>query len=71
MPGLKHTPDMEKKAFSIEEFSNRWGWGRNTTYSLIAASKLKSVKIGARRVITADQEKEFADNLSKNPIIKI
>lgn len=60
-PNDKATTD--KRAFSIAEFSRRWGWGNNTTYNLINSGKLKSVKIGRRRVITAQQEADFAASL--------
>jgi excisionase family DNA binding protein len=63
MPALTCKPDIEKRAFSIDEFSKRWGWGRNTTYNLIGSGKLKSAKVGTRRVITTSQEAEFAANL--------
>ncbi len=53
----------DKRAFSIAEFSKRWGWGSNTTYNLINAGTLKSVKIGRRRIITAKQESDFAAEL--------
>ncbi len=50
---------IEKRAFSIDEFSKRWGWGRNTTYNLIACGELGSIKAGKRRLITAEQEEQF------------
>tara|TARA_R110000772_G_scaffold165646_1_gene277009 strand:- start:7729 stop:7947 length:219 start_codon:yes stop_codon:yes gene_type:complete len=54
-------PEVEKQAFSIEEWRARWGFGRNFTYDLIASGKLKSTKIGRKRIITARQDREFAD----------
>lgn len=57
------TTTTDKRAFSIAEFSERWGWGRNTTYTLINSGKLRSAKVGRRRVITAQQEAEFAAKL--------
>ena len=53
------TDTTKKRAFSIDEFSNRWGWGRNTTYNLIASGELGSIKVGKRRVITVEQEEAF------------
>jgi len=50
---------VEKRAYSIDEFSERWGWGRNTTYNLIARGELGSIKVGKRRVITLEQEEAF------------
>lgn len=64
MPKLKPaSPNTERRAFSVKEFSERWGWGENTTYNLINSGKLRSVKIGGRRVITAEHEAEFAAKL--------
>ena len=49
----------DKRALSIDEFSKRWGWGRNTTYNLIAKGELGSITAGKRRVITLEQEEAF------------
>ena len=57
------TDHTEKRAFSIDEFSDRWGWGRNTTYNLIASGDLKSMKVARRRVITREQEEEFRQRM--------
>jgi excisionase family DNA binding protein len=57
---LDKPQNTDKRAFSIAEFSQRWGWGNNTTYNLINAGKLKSVKVGRRRIITVQQEAEFS-----------
>ena len=48
-----------KRALSIDEFSKRWGWGRNTTYNLIANGELSSIKAGKRRLVTLEQEEAF------------
>lgn len=56
-------PEVEKQAFSIDEWRARWGFGRNFTYDLIAAGKLKSTKLGRKRIITAKQDREFAESL--------
>lgn len=63
MTSAKSKPELEKSAFSVTEFSQRWGWGRNTTYDLINSGKLSSAKVGRRRVITAQQEADFAADL--------
>ncbi len=55
--------EVSRRAFSIDEFSKRWGWGKNKTYELIDSGKLKSVKLGRRRVITVQQEAEFTADL--------
>jgi hypothetical protein len=59
------TDTTAKRAFSIDEFSDRWGWGRNTTYNLIASGDLKSMKVNKRRVITVEQEEEFRQHMEK------
>lgn len=48
-----------KRAFTIEEFGERWGIRRNSVYNAIARGELASVKIGKRRLITAEQEEAF------------
>jgi predicted DNA-binding protein YlxM (UPF0122 family) len=48
-----------KRAFSIPEFADRWSIGRNSVYNEIARGELESVKIGNRRVITAEQEEKY------------
>ncbi|KZY36514.1 hypothetical protein A3754_02000 [Alcanivorax sp. HI0083] len=50
-----------KRAYSIDEFAKRWGIGRNSVYNSIAKGELGSVKIGARRVITLEQEEAFRE----------
>jgi len=55
--------ELSKRAFSIDEFSKQWGWGKNKTYELINSGKLKSVKLGRRRVITVQQVAEFTAEL--------
>lgn len=57
--------EVEKQAYSIDEWCARWGLGRNSAYNLIAAGKLKSSKVGRRRIITAKQDQEFAESLEK------
>lgn len=44
---------------SIDAFAQRYGICRRTVYNQIAEGKLKTTKIGKRRIITEDQEREF------------
>lgn len=48
-----------KRAFTVEEFGERWSLGRNSVYNAIARGELGSVKIGKRRLITLEQEEAF------------
>jgi len=49
----------QKRAFTVEEFGERWSLGRNSVYNAIARGELGSVKIGKRRLITLEQEEAF------------
>jgi excisionase family DNA binding protein len=42
---------VEKRAFSIKETARACGISRATVYRLVADGKLKTLKIGARRVV--------------------
>ena len=46
-------PD-EKRALRVKEASALFGLSRSTLYVLMAAGKLRSVKIGGRRLIPRD-----------------
>lgn len=52
-------PPVERRAFSVDEFAERWGMVRSAVYDLMAKGELQSVKIGRRRVITLEQEERF------------
>ena len=41
-----------KAGFSVAEFSDGAGVSRSTTYELLTAGKIQSVKLGAKRIIT-------------------
>jgi excisionase family DNA binding protein len=44
----------KRRGLSVQEASQRGGWSKATTYRLIAAGKLRSVKVRARRIITPE-----------------
>lgn len=48
-----------KLAISIDEASKSIGLGRSTIYDLINSGKLKSLKIGSRRIISIESLNEF------------
>ena len=52
-------PNIGRAACSVEEFCRRWGFGRNTFYSLVASGDLQTSKLGRRRIITLAQEEAF------------
>lgn len=52
-----------KRAFSIDEICERWGFKRNTAYNLIADGTLPTTKIRRLRKVTAEQEEQFRKNL--------
>ena len=52
MQSLKHDPP--KIAYSIKEACRATSWGRTTLYSYISNGRLRTVRIGGRRLIPAD-----------------
>lgn len=44
----------KRRGLSVKEASQRGGWSRAMTYRLIAAGKLKSVRVLGRRLITPE-----------------
>jgi len=55
---------METNVNYPDSNKNRWRLSRTSTYELIAAGKLKTVKIGRRRFITIEALDEFIAALS-------
>jgi excisionase family DNA binding protein len=49
---------------AIPEAARLLGIGRSTAYELLGAGKLKSVKIGSRRLVTVASVRAFADSLA-------
>ncbi|GMV28576.1 MAG: hypothetical protein AMXMBFR59_07010 [Rhodanobacteraceae bacterium] len=52
-----------KLAYTVREFCVSSGIGRSRIYELIAAGKLKTVKLGRSRLITAEAANEFVAGL--------
>jgi excisionase family DNA binding protein len=44
----------KRRGLSVREASQRGGWSKATTYRLITAGKLKSVKVLGRRIVTPE-----------------
>ena len=54
------------RAYTIRQFCQAYGFGRTTTYKLIAQGKLQSVRIGGRRIIPiGSAEALIATSISK------
>ena len=56
---------MDRRAFSIDEFGRTYGLGRSLTYSLMKEGKLKGIKVGRKRLITADAAEAWLASLSE------
>ena len=54
---------MDKILATIPEASAAGGWGRSTTYQLLAEGKLESVKVGKRRLIVVESVHAFVASL--------
>lgn len=52
---MKNNPNSPKLTYSIDEVAQKLSLGRNTIYNLLNNGELKSLRIGARRVIPADE----------------
>ena len=53
-------PDtIEKRAYSIDQHCEMWGYGRNTAYKEIANGELETIKVGRRRFVTVEQEERY------------
>jgi excisionase family DNA binding protein len=45
--------------YSVKEFTQRWGIGRNTFYKELANGDLVTIKVGRRRLVTQRAEREW------------
>jgi len=59
----KPTPDVPRRAWSIDEWRAMYGLGRNSVYNLIASGDLLTVKIGRRRLVTEEGDELFRKTL--------
>jgi excisionase family DNA binding protein len=53
-----------ERILTINEFCQRYKLGRTKTYGEIAEGRLKSVRVGAKRLIRADDAEAWAASLS-------
>jgi excisionase family DNA binding protein len=49
----------EAQLFSIDEVMQRLGVGRNTVFNLLGSGELRSVKLGRRRMVSAQALRDF------------
>jgi excisionase family DNA binding protein len=54
---------VDKRCLSVDETATAVGLGRTKIYELINEGKLKSVKVGRRRLVPAAAVDEFLENL--------
>jgi excisionase family DNA binding protein len=55
--------DVDKRAFSIDQFCSRYGIGRTTAYEEIKLKRLQVVKAGKRTLVPADAAESWLKNL--------
>jgi hypothetical protein len=56
---MSQQEQLQKLAFTVEQFMAAAGYSRNRTYKAIASGELRSFKDGKRRMISADAAREF------------
>lgn len=56
-----HIPIDRPRAYGVKQFCRVFNVSRSTTYKLIAAGKLKSVRVAGRRLIPADGAEALLD----------
>jgi hypothetical protein len=59
----KATPNVERRAYSLDEWRAMYGLGKNSTYNLIAEGTLPTVKVGRRRLVTVEGDEQFRKNI--------
>ena len=59
LPENKNRHFLPKRAISVREFGQLYGFGRSKTYLLIKEGKLRSLKVGGKRLIRVDDAEEL------------
>jgi excisionase family DNA binding protein len=62
-PHQEELPAVDKRCLSVDETATAVGLGRTKIYELINEGKLKSVKVGRRRLVPAAAVDEFLETL--------
>ncbi|GAB3290365.1 helix-turn-helix domain-containing protein [Parahaliea aestuarii] len=53
------TANTSDRVLSIQQFAAKYGISRQTVYNELARGKLRSAKIGRRRIITPQHEADY------------
>lgn len=64
----KPAPNVERRAWSLDEWRAMYGLGKNSTYNLIADGTLPTSKVGRRRIVTEEQDAQFRKNIGAEPL---
>jgi excisionase family DNA binding protein len=62
---MNKTPEMEQLMYRPAEAARMLGMGRTVIYALIKSGRLRSVKLGGARLITADALRDFVRDLEQ------
>lgn len=57
-----------KRAYTVDEFGEKYGPKRTLTYRLIAEGRLKAVQVGAKRIIRHDDAEEWLASLTDSDV---
>lgn len=55
MKRANQLPTAQRQAFTVDDFCDTFGPGRSTVYRFIRERKIRTVKIGGRRLIPAEE----------------
>jgi hypothetical protein len=67
-PMTNERPTNERRAFTIDEFSERNGIGRDSTYNEIRKGRLRAKKAGRRTIILDEDEAAWRASL---PVLQL
>jgi excisionase family DNA binding protein len=59
LPDNRKIGSLSRRAISVREFGQLYGFGRSKTYILIKEGKLRSLKVGGKRLIRVDDAEEL------------
>jgi len=54
---------IQRKAYTVAQFCERWGISRSTLYRLMQDGILTGYTVGRRRFLSDDQDRRFAEYL--------
>lgn len=67
---MELVPEIENQLLlTVEEAANTLRLGRTTTYNLVLDGRLRSVKIGRRRLVVREGLREFIDHLESDMVV--